>query len=378
MVHKKTKKISKPLLKNLSIKNFRCFENFHLKDLKRVNIFVGDNNSGKSSVLEAVGMLYPTVRNYLEIIQSRESIIYRESAMMGIRTGRFSFSKLDYLFNKKKTDLNKIQISSEFNDSTIDVSMSISKEEIFPNRDAIRRYGIEEQALFKEDFKTFIVDYNYKDINAKIGFSNLGAGKLSIENFEEYDINLLFDSIPSTKEVANKWNRIVEMGLEAEEKYIKLSQKFDPKIIAIRFVGDDLLFFKSEGYDTNFSNMGNGFKKFFDILITAEIMGKGSDKFKILCIDEIDNGLYYDKQDVFWEQIIKLCEEYNIQLFATNHSYDCLKGIVRVFENYYKTDKKIDEELGVFRLVKIKNEVRVSPYNFSFLKVLAESSTEIR
>ncbi len=330
MVQKKTKKISKPLLKNLTIKNFRCFENFHLKDLKRVNIFVGDNNSGKSSVLEAVGMLYPTVRNYIEIVQSRESIIYRESGVMGIRTGRFSFSKLDYLFHKKKTDLNKIQISSEFNDSTIDVSMSISKEEIFPNRDAIRRYGIEEQALFKEDFKTFIVDYKYKDINAKIGFSNLGAGKLSIENFEEYDINLLFDSIPSTKEVAGKWNRIVEMGLEAEEKYIKLSQKFDSKIIAIRFVGDDLLFFKSEGYDTNFSNMGNGFKKFFDILITAEIMSKGSDKFKILCIDEIDNGLYYDKQDLFWEQIIKLCEEYNIQLFTTTHSYDCLKNISKI------------------------------------------------
>ena len=50
---KKTSK--KNILKNLTIKNFRCFENFHLKDLKRVNIFVGDNNSGKSSVLEAVG-----------------------------------------------------------------------------------------------------------------------------------------------------------------------------------------------------------------------------------------------------------------------------------------------------------------------------------
>jgi AAA15 family ATPase/GTPase len=97
-----------------------------------------------------------------------------------------------------------------------------------------------------------------------------------------------------------------------------------------------------------------------------------------LCIDEIDNGLYYDKQDLFWEQISKLCEEKNIQLFATTHSYDCLKSIVRVFENRYKTDEKIDEELAVFRLVKVKNEVRARPFNFSFLKVLAESSTEIR
>ena len=123
--------------------------------------------------------------------------------------------------------------------------------------------------------------------------------------------------------------------------------------------------------------MGNGFKKFFDILLTIDLASKNNVP-TLLCIDEIDNGLYYDKQDIFWEQLLKLCEEKNIQLFATTHSYDCLKSIVRVFENRYKTDEKIDEELAVFRLVKIKNEVRVSPYNFSFLKVLAESSTEIR
>jgi AAA15 family ATPase/GTPase len=56
---KKTKKPN--FLTNLTIKNFRCFEDFKLKDLKRINIFVGDNNSGKSSVLEAVGFLYPSV-----------------------------------------------------------------------------------------------------------------------------------------------------------------------------------------------------------------------------------------------------------------------------------------------------------------------------
>jgi hypothetical protein len=55
-----------------------------------------------------------------------------------------------------------------------------------------------------------------------------------------------------------------------------------------------------------------------------------------------------------------------------------LKSIVRVFENRYKTDEKIDEELAVFRLVKVKNEVRARPFSFSLLNVMAESLTEIR
>jgi hypothetical protein len=142
--------------------------------------------------------------------------------MIGIGTGRFQFSKLDYLFNKKKIDLNKIQISSELNDSIVDVSMSISKDDIFLNRNAMRRYGGEAEPIFKEDIKTFVVDYKYKKISQQIGFSNIGAGKSSIDGFEEYDIELLFDSIPSTKEVTMKWNKIIEnIGLEAEAKYIK-------------------------------------------------------------------------------------------------------------------------------------------------------------
>ena len=69
---KKTSK--KNILKNLTIKNFRCFENFHLKDLKRVNIFVGDNNSGKSSVLEAVGFLSPSLKDHFRIMGSRGGV----------------------------------------------------------------------------------------------------------------------------------------------------------------------------------------------------------------------------------------------------------------------------------------------------------------
>jgi AAA15 family ATPase/GTPase len=78
-----------------------------------------------------------------------------------------------------------------------------------------------------------------------------------------------------------------------------------------------------------------GFKRFFDIIITLELINKNNN-LQILCIDEIDNGLYFDKQDIYWEQIIKLCEEKNIQLFATTHSYDSLKSLSSEIEKLYK------------------------------------------
>ena len=41
-------------LKSLEIKNFRALEDFKVNQLGRVNLIVGKNNSGKSSILEAL------------------------------------------------------------------------------------------------------------------------------------------------------------------------------------------------------------------------------------------------------------------------------------------------------------------------------------
>ena len=46
------------MLKSLIINNFRCFQSFELQQLSRVNLLVGMNNSGKTSILEAIQFLY--------------------------------------------------------------------------------------------------------------------------------------------------------------------------------------------------------------------------------------------------------------------------------------------------------------------------------
>lgn len=45
-------------LKNIYIKNFRCFDEFSSDPIQDLNIFVGDNNVGKSSIFEAISKLF--------------------------------------------------------------------------------------------------------------------------------------------------------------------------------------------------------------------------------------------------------------------------------------------------------------------------------
>lgn len=44
-------------IKNLRITNFRGIEHLDIDDFSRVNVFLGQNNSSKTTVLEAIAML---------------------------------------------------------------------------------------------------------------------------------------------------------------------------------------------------------------------------------------------------------------------------------------------------------------------------------
>ena len=45
------------MIRSLLLENYRGFRRFELHDLGRVNLIVGTNNAGKTSVLEAVHIL---------------------------------------------------------------------------------------------------------------------------------------------------------------------------------------------------------------------------------------------------------------------------------------------------------------------------------
>ncbi|MDI9336652.1 MAG: AAA family ATPase, partial [Gammaproteobacteria bacterium] len=42
------------MLEQLSIKNYKCFHELHIDHLSKIVLLGGDNNSGKTSFLEAI------------------------------------------------------------------------------------------------------------------------------------------------------------------------------------------------------------------------------------------------------------------------------------------------------------------------------------
>jgi len=88
----------------------------------------------------------------------------------------------------------------------------------------------------------------------------------------------------------------------------------------------------------------------------------------VLLIDEFENGLYWEVQEQLWPVIFKMAEELNVQVFATTHSNDCLKGFVNAWAER--------PELGaVYRLERSGEDTRARP--LPRLNVTAALASEI-
>ena len=94
-------------LKNLKINNFRGLKNLEIDNLKRVNIFVGNNNTGKTSILEAIQIfLNPTEYTLYLISVGRER--YKSSPFSGL-----SFiESMSWLFYFKGSENNFFEIDN--------------------------------------------------------------------------------------------------------------------------------------------------------------------------------------------------------------------------------------------------------------------------
>lgn len=83
------------ILSKISIENFRGIKTAQIDDLSRINLLVGKNNCGKSSILDAIFLLLGANNPGLIVqIDNIRGLLHTEA-----NDFRFSFYKLDSKFN---------------------------------------------------------------------------------------------------------------------------------------------------------------------------------------------------------------------------------------------------------------------------------------
>lgn len=92
----------------------------------------------------------------------------------------------------------------------------------------------------------------------------------------------------------------------------------------------------------------------------------------IVLIDEVENGLHHSVLQSVWEHLDLLSQEFNLQVFATTHSYECMVAARDAFA------RGSDKEFCIHRLELQDEGIVATTYPFEALDFTLDYGAEIR
>jgi AAA15 family ATPase/GTPase len=321
--------MGKEHLTYFKVENFKRFDVLELTDIGQFNLIVGDNNVGKTSLLEALSLFGGDV-DFNDMPKSLPSIfsnflftLYRRNIVVDNDVDLFfkNISKIDdnNVFLNFSTNKNNSFIGVEFSKIRADMI----KVQLFGN-DSNRHGPIEHTSHIH--FKPFNNSY----VPANIDFN------LNIVN-DYYDT--LKMAMSNKKIIVNNLKTIHSHIVEIEVLPIS-----NHSHVMIGFDNQDLFF--------PVTALGESAVRVFYYLLHII-----KNRNKILSIDEIDSGIHYTRMRGFLKNIIQLAIKNDVQLFMTTHSLECQQAFAEVFED--EDMLEYQEQVRQYTLIE-KNDGSVS------------------
>lgn len=327
--------MSDHFFKSLKIERFRGIEFLEIEDLARVNLFVGKNSTGKTTVLESVFLLTGISRPQLAIaidhfrgsaITSGSSLrdyFYCRDHESGLRlSGKQSKHERDLTVEPLYMEqLQRVAASSKISGDGIKRPPQMGS--------ASSDMGLELRGL-KYSFKIFDGS-NWSDpCEPKIWLKEESSPESSwnvnvVENYNE-ELLAKFDSprLFYDKEAINHMlkNKQKKLILDA----IKI---IESRIIDI-MVAENGIVLIDVGYDSfmPINLLGDGMIQILKLISQAASIPDG-----IYAVDEIGNGLHVSAIRGMWEMIFAQSKERNTQIFATTHSKDVVEALQEMMAN---------------------------------------------
>lgn len=346
------------MIKNLYIRHFRGLEQITLEKLTKVNILLGRNNCGKSTVLDALYLLsYPTQpQHLLEINDLR---------------GYHSKSGEDFKYDFHNGEVNQaIEI-------TADIDSSSRKLQIRHLVQSVSDVLITDRDTSRLKEKDYVILYSLKAENGESYETSLMSDHKTpemlkvkqLEDFEcAYNINYITPAVP--------YRNIEELFTIAvknkQEQYIvEVLNSVDRRIKDVVIAGDQILVDAGAEQRIPLQLMGDGMRKIFSLIVNMSSCRGG-----IILIDEIDNGLHHTSMQVLWKAIVECASKFNVQVFATTHSIESLAALKNIYEDMEASHQE-DLHLYTIRQALAGGHIAIGS-NYSQFSHIINQDLEIR
>jgi len=359
------------MLKSFEINNFRLFQHLSINKLSHVNLIVGKNNSGKSTFLEAL-QLYVSNASPNIIVDLLE---FRQEAWASEADSQsFFINTIRHLFYGRKLPEPEIEeegisLGEVSSDIKLHIRSAFSPQLQLPPFNDVSAPELVLTAETQGKTRT-LFDLS---LTTKATKENLRRmGRFSRQKDGMYPLQIVSTDNLSDRQLASLWDLIALTPLESE--VVSALHLIDNRVSRIAFVENinqynrriPIVKMKEIEETLPLKTMGDGMNRLLHIIIALVNAKDG-----ILLIDEFENGLHWTVQPKLWDIVFELSNKLNIQVFATTHSRDCVKGF-EIAWNKYPND-------GSFFRFDVKDEVvKAREYRAETLTNAMDMDVEVR
>lgn len=359
------------MLSSITIRNFRGIKEGTIQDLSNINIFVGRNNTGKSSVLEAFTLLSTALSdNNLFQRNTLAQLLNRR-----VKRGSASFSSLWYDYRQEKEIEFELSFSNKLNASIhYDRSQVWKVSSPILANNYLLKHGGSGIGFFRSDGAMIAGYYqNPADLSRELSIRNLSAESLFIEQALEYIHNcfivdsLLVHEFPTIEE-------FVLRGLlrtRKDKAAIKiLNGAYGTDIEHLSYVPDESgthsLWLMLPSKSVRVDEMGDGFR--FALVIISLML---TFNMKISLIEEMENHQHAKAMKYIAKTLVNNSIENNTQLLMTTHNIELIKAFIEASEG-------ILDKLRIFHFDLKEGILEARPVKGVDAKVLGDLGLDLR
>lgn len=353
-----------------------------LHDCGAVNLIVGRNDTGKTSILEAIRLLMTG--------DPRHLIRYRPGASEHSSTN--SEARFSLAFHNRQVD-DSIVVKGHFNgialQATAAVSWAAQTDDLDINLDEEADETV--QSLLEPGRLLEVkVTAEGQSVSLRLrlaGSSSRAAGPEALYATSRTFSEGSFPEIPRPVwlgtgrlrpgSLAARYSQLYRSG--GSESLLKVLRSIEPTIEEIVVLTESkedsgasrsgaVIEVKVAGQGSMpLESMGEGFTSIISIITAAAASAQG------LClIDEVENGIHYSIMPLVWASAIETVQTYSSQIWATTHSLDCIAAAFEAF-------KTCPELLRVHRVErKEKGEIAAHTFSHKMLERALSSGLEVR
>lgn len=317
-------------ISKLDITTFRGIKQLSLSDLSVVNVLVGANNSGKTSVLEAI--------KYLSISHDVGKSV--NLAFLRAPVGKEPHSRdgkiIDYFSTFYHAEIDDDAVEKKQTHYSIEISSIVSKQSLSYSSSGNIEVQYDSRGISQKvfNFSTKTQIGTSKPTYEKYSLSD--TGKLESKNHilptDDFFNSLYMHSGISYYHSCARFLSDAIMNYNKDE-LLNVIRSFDSSIQDISIVNDSVYLHNNISGTLPLFAYGIGLQKAL-LLSVILYLYKGN----ILLIDEIDNAINMAAfRDIFpW--FVKKCAEFDVQAFVTTHSVEAIDAILEAESENSKTD----------------------------------------